>query len=199
MWRLHWRRAIFYSAITKRQHVSYIGKAWLESLGNVSLAVCVCLCFTHASACTLSLGLSSSNVCHSLRTITARALSSFQRVHARETLFTRGTRFRKMLNGKATSVLSRFARLSFIFLHEFDRFYRRSALIGPRSIFSPPPPDFFFFVCLALSVAFTDLRSFRCTSYPWPLISRPRMHFSSASCCFCCAVLAPRLPGFGSF
>lgn len=22
MWRLHWRRAIFYSAITKRQHVS---------------------------------------------------------------------------------------------------------------------------------------------------------------------------------
>lgn len=43
MWRLHWRRAIFYSAITKRQHVSYIGKAWLESLRNVSLLVCACV------------------------------------------------------------------------------------------------------------------------------------------------------------
>lgn len=84
MWRLHWRRAIFYSAITKRQHVSYIGKTWLESLRNVSLPVYTCARFTHASACTLRLcPLSSTCTCHALHTITARALSPFQRVHAR--------------------------------------------------------------------------------------------------------------------
>lgn len=49
MWRLHWRRAIFYSAITKRQHVSYIGKAWLESLGK-RFPARVCVCSTHAYA-----------------------------------------------------------------------------------------------------------------------------------------------------
>ena len=46
MWRLHWRRAIFYSAITKRQHVSYIGKAWLESLGKRFSASCARVFYT---------------------------------------------------------------------------------------------------------------------------------------------------------
>lgn len=37
MWRLHWRRAIFYSAITKRQHVS-------PPCTYVYLCACMCAC-----------------------------------------------------------------------------------------------------------------------------------------------------------
>lgn len=105
--------------------------------------------------------------------------------------------WQQLLN--ASSVCFRSFRLHFFFLDKFDRFYTVAIrVIGPRLIFfSLFPP--LFLIRPFLFLAFSDLRSFRCTSYSWLLISLPRMHFSCESSFFCCAVLASRLPGFGSF
>lgn len=51
MWRLHWRRAIFYSAITKRQHVSPLCMCTSRAcyIQHVLVHTCTRICIAAAS------------------------------------------------------------------------------------------------------------------------------------------------------
>lgn len=73
MWRLHWRRAIFYSAITKRQHVSPRARARARVIhAHVVSMHNACVMYAHRSARILR--------AHCLRTMTRKpALTTISR------------------------------------------------------------------------------------------------------------------------